>query len=249
MAGIGFELRKLLRQDDLLGYRPRLRPLGVTATGPWLLTILMLGGIVFLGSPYAAARVLAEFRLIVIYNFAFSLVIAGPVAMVATRYLADAIFIKRVEDAPSMLLGYLTLLLGVSAPIVVPFYFYWIDIDNTLATISAINFFTIAAIWLVSTFLTALKDYAAVTRAFLLGAMLALGSVALLARIASSTAHDVRVHRRAGADSLPARRARLRGVSLPGRSPPSALAATSAATGSWRSRASSTTPPSGWTSG
>ena len=188
MAGIGFELRKLLRQDDLMGIVRGYGHSALTVTGPWLLTILMLGGIVFLGGPYASARVLAEFRLIVIYNFAFSLVIAGPVVMVATRYLADAIFIKRVEDAPAMLLGYLTLVLGVSAPIVVPFYFYWIDIDNTLATISAVNFFTIAAIWMVSTFLTALKDYSAVTRAFLFGAMLALGSVALLARIASSTA-------------------------------------------------------------
>ncbi len=188
MAGIGFELRKLLRQDDLLGIVRGYGHSALTTTGPWLLTSLMLVGIVFLGSPYAAPQVLAEFRLIVIYNFAFSLVVAGPVAMVATRYLADAIFVKRVEDAPSMLLGYLTLLLAVSAPIVVPFYFYWIDIDNTLATISAINFFTIAAIWLVSTFLTALKDYAAVTRAFLFGTMLALGSVALLAPFASSTA-------------------------------------------------------------
>lgn len=188
MAGIGFELRKLLRQDDLLGIVRGYGHSAWTATGPWLLTILMLGGIVFLGTPHAATRVLAEFRLIVIYNFAFSLVVAGPVAMVTTRYLADAIFLKRVEDAPSLLLGCMTLVLAVSAPIVVPFYFYWADLDNTLATISTINFFTIAAIWLVSTFLTALKDYAAVTRAFMFGAMLALGSVAVLARIASATA-------------------------------------------------------------
>jgi uncharacterized membrane protein len=188
MAGIGFELRKLLRQDDLLGIVRGYGHSALTATGPWLLTIVMLGAIVFLGSPYAPPRVLAEFRLIVIYNFAFSLVLAGPAVMVATRYLADAIFVKQVEDVTALLLGYLTLLLVVSAPLVVPFYFFWADIDDTLALISTVNFFTITAIWIASTFLTALKDYASVTRAFLLGTVFAIGSVAVLARIGSAAA-------------------------------------------------------------
>lgn len=188
MAGIGFELRKLLRQDDLLGIVRGYGHSALTATGPWLLTIVMLAGIVFLGGPYVDLTVLAEFRLIVIYNFAFSLVIAGPVVMVATRHLADAIFVKQVEDAPSMLLGYLTLLLAASAPLVVTFYFFAVDLDDTLAITAIINFFTITAIWMASTFLTALKDYAAVTRAYSLGTVVALGSVAVLARAGSPAA-------------------------------------------------------------
>ena len=34
------------------------------------------------------------FRTILIYNFSFSLVLSGPVALVTTRYVADAIFTR-----------------------------------------------------------------------------------------------------------------------------------------------------------
>jgi uncharacterized membrane protein len=174
MAGIGFELRKLLRRDDLLGVLQSYAHSALTATGPWLLTILMLSGTVFLGGDAIDPDELAQFRLIVIYNFAFSLVFAGPPAMVATRYLADAIYVKRVDEAPSLMLGYLTVLLALEAPLVIAFYVWVVDVSDILAVVAIGNFFVVTGIWLVTTFLSALKDYGAVTRAFAFGTGLAL---------------------------------------------------------------------------
>ena len=187
MAGIGFEIRKLLKRDDLIGVLQGYTHSAMTATGPWLLTILMLTGVVFLGGRHLQAEDLAEFRLIIVYNFGFSLVLAGPIVMVATRYLADAIYVKQVDDAPSMLVSYLTLLLGMSAVVVVPFYLFYLDLDRGLAVLSIINFLIIAAIWLISAFLSALKDYTAITRAFVAGTGFSLGSAALLSFTSSTT--------------------------------------------------------------
>lgn len=186
MAGIGFELRKLLRRDDLMGIAQSYAHSALTATGPWLLTILMLSGIVFLGGASIAPDELAQFRLIVIYNFAFSLVCAGPPVMVATRYLADAIYEKKVDEAPSMLLGYLVLLFAVTAVIVIPFYGMVVRLDGVVATVAVVNFFVISAIWLISTFLSALKDYASITRAFAFGTALALTAAAFGASAGST---------------------------------------------------------------
>ncbi len=188
MAGIGFEIRKLLRRDDLLGVLQGYTHSALTATGPWLLTILALTGVVFVGGRRLSVEDVSEFRLIIIYNFGFSLVLAGPIVMVATRYLADAIFAKQVTEAPSMMFGYLVLLLAINVVVVVPFYLFYLRLDRTLAVLAVINYLTIAAIWLISAFLTALKDYRAITRAFAAGMIFSIGSAMLLASTASTTA-------------------------------------------------------------
>lgn len=188
MAGIGFELRKLLRRDDLMGIVQGYAHSALTATGPWLLTILMLSGLVFLGGSAITPDELAQFRLIIVYNFAFSLVCAGPPVMVATRFLADAIYTKKVDEAPSLLLGYLVVLLGATGFVVVPFYGVILDLDGTVAIVAVVNFFVINAIWLISTFLSALRDYASVTRAFAFGTALTLVAAALGASTGSAAA-------------------------------------------------------------
>ena len=45
MAGIGFELRKLARRDDLMGVVASLAHASVVSTGPWIMTILALASI------------------------------------------------------------------------------------------------------------------------------------------------------------------------------------------------------------
>lgn len=188
MAGIGFEIRKLLRRDDLLGVLQGYTHSAMSATGPWLLTIITLAGIVFLGGTRVAPDELIEFRLIVVYNFGLSLVTTGPIVMVATRYLADAIYVKKVDEAPSMLLGYLMLLWTINAVLALPFYLYFLKLDRTLAVLAVVNFLVVAAIWLISAFLSALKDYKAITGAFAVGAAFTLATITVLAATASTTA-------------------------------------------------------------
>src|SRR5580658_1324703 len=116
MAGIGFELRKLLARDDLIGIAEGYGHAAIATSGPWLFTILALGAILFLGAPNAPPSELAVFRLIIVYNFSFSLVLTAPVGIVMTRYLADSIYAKDVEQAPAALLGGLLITYAAAAP-------------------------------------------------------------------------------------------------------------------------------------
>lgn len=188
MAGIGFELRKLLRRDDLLGILQGYGHSALASTGPWLLTILTLAGIGLLGRNHIQPDDIYEFRLIVIYNFAFSLVMTGPVVMVATRYIADAIYAKKVDEAPSMMMGYMLIILCLGALTIVPFYLLYAKLSRFVALLAIVNFFIVSSIWLITAFLSALKNYGDITRSFAIGTIAALGSAAVLTRFGSSAA-------------------------------------------------------------
>src|SRR5277367_5629790 len=99
MAGIGFVLRKLYKQDNLSGLAGACLHSAFASAGPWLFTVLALGAIAALGKSLVGVDVLFDFRVILIYNFSFSLVVSGPVFMVVTRYLSDAIYKRNVSNA------------------------------------------------------------------------------------------------------------------------------------------------------
>ncbi|MFQ5738759.1 MAG: exopolysaccharide Pel transporter PelG, partial [Acidobacteriota bacterium] len=173
MAGIGFELRKLARRDDLLGVLQGLAHSSLASTGPWLFTILSLSTVFLFGSRLTGYEELVHFRLIIIYNFAFSLVMSGPLVMLTTRCLADQIFEKNTRNAPSMLLGAISVLYLTQLPVAVYFYFFYFSLEPMARVAGFVDFFLITGIWLTSVFLTALKDYKSVTYSFGCGMLLA----------------------------------------------------------------------------
>lgn len=174
MAGIGFTLRKLASRDDLFGVARAFTHAAFASCGPWLFTVLALAGITMFYSEYFAADQLLNFRVIVIYNFAFSLVLSAPVFMVITRYLADYIHFQDVTRTPSILIGSIALLILIEAPAAAWFYFAYVDLPLTLRLSAFANLFLITAVWLLGVYLTALKDYRSVTRAYLIGMVLAM---------------------------------------------------------------------------
>lgn len=169
MAGIGFTLRKLALQDNLLGLVQGYALSGVVSMGPWLLTILALSAINVLGGRLGGLNAVADFRTVVIYNFALSLVLSGPMLVVLTRYLADRIFERRVDHAQDVFLAALALTLVLQAPPVALFYGLGVDLDPLVRLLAVVDFLLISGIWLGMVFLSAVKHYAAIGVAFLAG--------------------------------------------------------------------------------
>ncbi|MBV8939451.1 MAG: exopolysaccharide Pel transporter PelG [Alphaproteobacteria bacterium] len=172
MAGIGFVLQKLTNKDDLLGVARAYTHAAFAAVGPWVFTAIALGAITLFFSNYFAVEELLNFRIIVIYNFGFSLVLAAPIFMVITRYLADAIHRQDVTQSPSILLLALILVWLLQVPVAVLFYLGYVELPLMLKLSAIANLYLISAIWLLAVFVTALKDYMAVTRAFGIGMLL-----------------------------------------------------------------------------
>ncbi len=181
MAGIGFELRKLLAREDLIGIAEGYGYAAIATSGPWLFTIVALSAILLLGAPTALPSDLAAFRLIIVYNFSFSLVLTAPVAIVMTRYLADSIHAKNVEQAPAALLGGLLITYAAAAPVAGALYAWYAHLDRMARFAAFVDFLLIAGIWTVSVFLTALKDYRALVLSFGFGMAVGIVCAAFLA--------------------------------------------------------------------
>lgn len=166
MAGVGFVLRKLTGRGDLLGLAGGYFHASVSSSGGWLFTILTLSAITFFGPRFATYDDLSNFRLIVVYNFAFSLVFTGPLTMVLTRYLSDRIFARAVEGVPGMVVGGLGLAFALAVPIAGPFYFWYADLSTGARLAAWVGCALVSGIWVMGVFLSTLKEFAAVTRAF-----------------------------------------------------------------------------------
>jgi len=169
MAGIGFELRRLTQRDDLMGVVQGYLHSALVSSGPWLFTVLAIAAINLFSQSWASPEELADFRIAIIYSFSFSLVLTGPVMLVATRYLADRIYGASVEQAPGMMLGAFLVTFATQAPIVFWFYGDYVDLPNGVRAAAIANYFLVTGVWIVSIFLTALKDFRSITWAFAAG--------------------------------------------------------------------------------
>ncbi|MBF0379701.1 MAG: exopolysaccharide Pel transporter PelG [Magnetococcales bacterium] len=181
MAGIGFILRKLAGRDDLTGIVAGYLFSAIISSGPWLFTIFSLGALVPIVSQFISSEDLAGFRLIIIYNFSFSLVLTGPLFMVATRFLADRIFLKESDKAIGLLLGGLLTVFIICTPFAWWLYFSFSEMSLDIRFAAFVNFMVISAIWFVSIFLSALKAYVSISGAFAGGLLLSFVAALALA--------------------------------------------------------------------
>ena len=180
MAGIGFTLRTLVNQDNLLGVIQGYSYAALISAGPWLFTILSLGGITLLSKDLIDLPELTTFQVIVTYNFSLSLVLSGPVVLTATRYLSDCIYMKSVKEATGLLLTALCLVYGIGLLTVLPFYVFWVDLPVPVRFAAIGNYFLVAGIWVIAIFHSALKDYATFALTFGVGMVVSfLASVVL----------------------------------------------------------------------
>jgi uncharacterized membrane protein len=180
MAGIGFALRKMTQQNNLLGVIQAYSLSALLSTGPWLFTIIAIAFLAMMAQriPDQAGEMML-FRVIITYNFSFSLVLSGPIVIVATRFLSDQIYAKDVSGAPGMLVCALGLYFLVA---VIPgSYFYGVTANmTTFQRLGAISgLFLIGFIWIATIFISALKDYKSVAIIFGAG-MLVAGTSCLL---------------------------------------------------------------------
>jgi uncharacterized membrane protein len=168
MAGIGFALKSFHRQDTLSSVVASFGHAAVVAAGPWLFTILSLASITLVADQIVGLATLADFRAVIIYAFATSLVLSAPVTMVATRLVANALWLKQVDGIHALLLGAFAVCLALVAAGVVALIAYFRP-PATIAIVFAASSLLAALIWIALAFSGAIRDYTGVTLSFLIG--------------------------------------------------------------------------------
>jgi uncharacterized membrane protein len=185
VAGIGFELKRVLRQGGVFRF------IGVSlagtaiVAGPWLLSVLGI----FLIQRYAGAA-LAEapvlFSAVIVYSYAFSLILFSGLHYVFTRQVSDLIYDEKNSEAGSALISFLLvtfvlataaacglLPMGLQGMVSRPFLFI-------LA--AAALFIATSANWVLMSFISLLRSYTGILMTYLGGSLVSFLGTFLLGR-------------------------------------------------------------------
>ena len=180
MAGIGFRLRNLLKEETYLSDITAHLYSAVIAAGPWIFSVISLSAITTFSIPLLSKSQLGLFRATMVYTFIFSLVINGMLQLIISKFIADRFYL-RDPTLGTALTGTICLTAGISFSLATVFYIFCNV--SPLYKVAAIGLFvTMSCLWLVMSFLGVLRDYRAISLAFLEGNIVGLGSAMILGR-------------------------------------------------------------------
>lgn len=174
MAGIGFELKKIFGKKSLF----------VSIGGYMYATFVTVGPILVCVSLLLVLRMIMRkmgvslqqqnlFLASITYSFIFSLVISSAITMMLSRYLSDMIYIEKTDKIlPSAFSSVTTGLLVGAIPGII---FYLIaDLPILFELLSYIIFEELIALFILMVYISAVKDYKRITRAFVIGLVIGL---------------------------------------------------------------------------
>ncbi|TAL97482.1 MAG: histidine kinase [Paraburkholderia sp.] len=171
MAGIGFELRKILRRETLTGVARAYAYAGLISSGPLILSIfgiLIIGvlSLAFVIPKYA----IVQFQVSVTYIIALSLILTGPLQLSFTRFISDRLFEKRDDLVLSNYNGVVlvsTIVSGVCGFIAMACLFRAEPLLYRLLMVA--GFVVVSNIWIAVIFLSSVKQYRQILLVFLVG--------------------------------------------------------------------------------
>jgi polysaccharide biosynthesis protein PelG len=174
MAGIAFSLQRLMTQDRMSSQARGYLHATVVAAGPWLLTAaaiaLMLGLAKDLLSDVAQVR----FGSVSLLAFSVSLVVASPLAMVLSRVLADAIYVRDVRSVAPRLMQALAWAFVGTAAVAGALFGWWLVLPLPYRLLGFLLAMVCTGVWVTSSVLAALRSFSTVTWGFALGLAVAL---------------------------------------------------------------------------
>ena len=169
MAGIGFALRKLLVREELSSILTGFFLSAIVAAGPWIMTSV---GLLITGTAGSSSfddyGHYLQFRSLVTFLFAATLILTSPLQIPLTRYLADRFYGKEYGAVRSLLFTAIGISFIPGIPLgILGLYFLHLPLLKSLATFDL--YLVLTALWITTGFISTLRDYNAVALAFLLG--------------------------------------------------------------------------------
>lgn len=184
MAGIGFELRRILKRDNLSSLIGAYGLAGIISSGPWVLSVLgvMLIGVVSLSLSVPDPEII-QFLVSVTYLMAISLILSGLFQHVFTRWVADRLYEKNNRLILPNLMGVLwfstllALICGLPAAV-----FLLPGTSALYKLLMLTNFVVLCNVWPVTIFLSGMKSYGLIVALFAISYLTAIAASLMLAR-------------------------------------------------------------------
>jgi uncharacterized membrane protein len=169
MAGIGFQLTKLMAKRTFAGGLQAYGFAALIGSGPWVLSMVTLALLGLATGRVDAAAGLDLFFVAVTHIFGFSLIVTGPLQLLLSRFAADAVYTRREEDVFPSFLGGLVVALAANAALGFAFFGGLVPAPPLFRLAATGVLMTVSAIWIGAVYLSAVRDYTAVVRCFAIG--------------------------------------------------------------------------------
>lgn len=180
MAGIGFELRRLANRSDYTGQLQAYSSAAVVCAGPWIISILSLMLLSWLLEGVIPADEVRLLTSSITHVYAFALVLTGPIQLVLTRYAADCFSAKQLQAIFPSLLGAVLLSALLAGGVGAWFFLTQVPAPLLFQAGAAALLVHVAVIFVVSTYLSALRHYTRIVIGFFCGyAVCVVGAYAL----------------------------------------------------------------------
>ena len=171
MAGIGFELRRILNKDRLFSIAKVYGYSALLSSGPWVISII---AILFVGFVNIATMEnggsVVQFQIVITYAIALasSMIITGIIQLPFTRYIADEIFAGREDELLPAYYGALLIVWILGFVVIFPFLFFVFPNQSNVFIIGILStFLVLSAVWISNILAASLKYYHAIIVAFL----------------------------------------------------------------------------------
>ena len=181
MAGVGFELKKIFKDNDnILNVLKGYSVTAVVTEGPMILTMLMLFLIRYLMKYFHASFKDQEiFLFIITYVLIFSLILSNTVLMLINRFISDCIYNEEMDKVLPSFWGIVFLILLAGGPIAW-IYVSTLPVSWSFRIAAVMQFCGMLVIWIQMAYLSAIKQYTYVLLGFLAGTISSVGIAAVM---------------------------------------------------------------------
>jgi len=173
MAGIGFRLQKLLKEDTYTGLMKGYLYSAIISSGPMLVSVICIGILGFLSFPVLNTGDYLLFRTTIIYIFSFSIIFTGIFQMITTRYVADRLYMKEPNSLiPCYIaLNFITI---INQAVIGAIFFYQVDKNWQYVAVSTSLYVIISWLWNTMIFISATKNYNTIVIGFVIGSIMSI---------------------------------------------------------------------------
>jgi polysaccharide biosynthesis protein PelG len=168
MAGIGFELRKLLKRDSYIGLVQAYAYAGLISSGPWVLSILGLVAIGIISLNVVVPNMLiTQFQVSVTYLIMVSLIGTGFVQLGFTRWVSDRLFEQNRDVILPNFAGVMLVTNTVGGVFSIILAFTAFRHESVLyRALMCGGFVTMSLVWVATIFMSGLKFYKTIVALF-----------------------------------------------------------------------------------
>jgi uncharacterized membrane protein len=180
MAGIGFTLAKIAREGGVGGIAGAAAYGAIVSAGPWLVTAVAVAALRAWSAGAIDAEAQSIVQTVLVYAFSLSALAASPVGIVATRMVADRLFVRDAAGVPGIVVAAATIGGAIALPIGLVAFAVLGELSAPRAILATLILAWLTQIWILSPLLTALRRYRTVPIVYLAGIAVTAAALLLL---------------------------------------------------------------------